>query len=110
MAKGFKDAAENQSPVYSTIIGSSHDELYAQEEPSAQEVYKAQEELRTQGRRGVKAQRINMAFTPSNLDYMRVMAGLKGISMTQLVNDIIAREREQNKEAYETAKRLSESL
>lgn len=110
MGKQFKEVAESQRPVYSTIMGSAQEGLYAQEVPDAQEVHAAQEALRTQGKRGVKAQRINMAFTPSNLDYMRVMAGLKGVSMTQFVNDIIAREREQNSEAYEAAKKLTESL
>ena len=66
MAKSFKDKAARPS-VYAAISGATQEEyeaLTAQEAPDAQEVHDRQEALATQGKRGVKAQRINMAFTP----------------------------------------------
>lgn len=101
MAKGFKEAAARSKPVYGTLIGSAQ---LAEQTPDVQEVHS------TQGRKGAKQQRINMAFSPENMDYMRVMAGLKGVSITRFVNDLIARDREKNSTAYGTVKNLSEHI
>ena len=112
MAKSFKDKAARPS-VYAAISGATQAEyeaLTAQEAPDAQEVHDRQEALATQGKRGAKAQRINMAFTPSNIDFIRIMAKLKGQTMTQYVNSIIDREREEAGEAYQKAKDLIDSL
>lgn len=105
--KKFKDTADAAQPVYSTIIGSVQEEQKTQVEQNAQE---AQEALRTQGRKGMKMPRINMAFSPSNIDFIRVMAAIKGQTMTQYVNSIIDREREEAGEAYQRAKDLIDSL
>ena len=102
-AKGFKDAA-NAQPVYGTIIGAAQEAQQAEEEQKALE---AQEALATRGRKGVKLPRINMAFTPSNLDFIRVMAAIRGQSMTQYVNAIIERERRENGDAYQKAKQIA---
>lgn len=47
-------------------------------------------ELRTQGRRGCKALRINMAFTPANHQFLKVMAKASGKTMTEFCNLVIA--------------------
>lgn len=112
MAKSFKDKAARPS-VYAAISGATQEEqaaLYAQQEPDVQEVHERQEALQTQGKRGAKAQRINMAFTPSNMDFIKVMAKLKGQTMTQYVNAILEQERERAGEAYQKAKDLIDSL
>ena len=101
MAKGFKEVAARSKPVYGTLMGSAQP---AEQTPDIQEVHS------TQGRKGAKQQRINMAFSSENLDYMRVMAGLKGVSITKLVNDLIAQDREKNSAAYGAAKDLSEQI
>ena len=98
MPKRFKEAAARSKPVYNTLIGSAQP---AEPTPGVQDVHT------TPGRRGENQQRINMAFSPENLDYMRTMAGLKGISVTRFVNDLIAQDREKNSAAYGEAKRLS---
>lgn len=116
MAKRFKDTAAAAQPVYSTIIGAAQEA--PQEEPmqepqvtyQPQEAKEAQEALRTQGRKGVKALRINMAFTPSNTDYIRVMAAIRGVTMTRFVNDVLARELERNGDAYRAAKTIVDSM
>lgn len=86
--KGFAEVAQAQ-PVYSMI--------------EQQELDEAREAMQTQGREGMKAMRINMAFTPSNIDFVRTMAAIRGVTMTQFVNDIIARERESMGEKYAAA-------
>ena len=101
MAKGFREAAARSKPVYGALIGSAQP---ATQTNDVQEVHS------TQGRKGARQQRINMAFSPENLDYMRVMAGLKGISVTQFVNDLIAQDREKNRAAYGMVKDLSEQI
>ena len=102
--KGFQEAATSQ-PVYNTIIGAAQDEQKTFEEQKALE---AQEALATRGMKGVKLPRINMAFTPSNLDFIRVMAAIRGQTMTQYVNAIVERERLENGDAYQKAKQLAE--
>ena len=43
----------------------------------------------TQGRKGRKLPRINMAFTPSNLEYLQLIGRIDGVSMTEYVNQLI---------------------
>lgn len=47
----------------------------------------------TQGKKGHKAPRINMAFSPDNHKWIKTRSKQLGISATELVNTIIARER-----------------
>ncbi|MDE7244361.1 MAG: hypothetical protein K2O18_10370 [Oscillospiraceae bacterium] len=101
MGKQFKDAAATAQPVYNTLIGS------AQDTQQEHEVYNTQDTPSTQGRKGAKLPRINMAFSPQNLEYLRIMSGIRGISITKYVNALIEQDREQNAETYEAAKRLT---
>lgn len=64
------------------------------------------ESLHTQGRTGHKLQRINFAFSDANYDYIKVMAGLSGETMTALVNRILDAERRENIQYYIMAKNL----
>lgn len=59
----------------------------AQDEPSAPHTQK------TQGRKGQKRQRINMAFDDDNIEYLRLMSRVEGISMTQYVNNLLDQDR-----------------
>lgn len=109
MAKNFKDMAEQTPPVYSKIIGAAE----AQKVQEVQEVSAEQKvfaDLRTQGQKGAKLDRINMAFTAENMDYIRTMSKLKGQTMTQFVNVLVAQEREKNGTAFDAAKKILESL
>ena len=47
----------------------------------------------TQGRKGHKAPRINMAFSPENHAWIKTRSKQLGITATELVNSIIERER-----------------
>lgn len=44
---------------------------------------------RTQGKRGQKPPRINMAFSPENLEHIKLMGRLHGVSATEYVNKLI---------------------
>lgn len=61
------------------------------------------ENLQTQGRKGCKATRINMAFTPSNHDFIKVMAKATGRTMTEFTNLVIAAYQREHPEILEQA-------
>lgn len=107
MAKSFKEKAARPS-VYAAISGTETEAAEVKEVIEVQEVQgdftERQESLRTQGKKGAKAQRFNMAFTPSNLDFIRIMSKINGQTMTQFVNEIIDREREAQSETYQQVK------
>ena len=92
MGKQFKEAVAAAQPVYAQIIG------------SVQQTQQGQP--RTQGRKGEKLPRINMAFSPENLEFLRIMAGISGQSMTRYLNTLIDRERSQNALAFEAARKI----
>ena len=106
MAAKKKDFTQETAPVYSTIIGNADPRLFEQEEPDERDVQEAQEALQTQGKRGYKLQRINMGFTPTNLDFIRTMARAKGMTQTQLVNHILDKYREATGDRYDKIKEL----
>lgn len=103
MPKGFKNAAAQAKPVYGTVIGSTQE---VQQEQEVQRSEAVPEAMQTQGRKGAKLPRINMAFTPQNLEYLRIMAGLRGQSVTRYVNTLVEQDMELNRAVYDTAKRL----
>ena len=104
MPKGFKNAAAQAKPVYGTVIGSTQE---VQQEQEVQRPEATREVSQTQGRKGAKLPRINMAFTPQNLEYLRIMAGLRGQSVTKYVNVLVEQDMELNQAAYDAAKRLA---
>jgi len=65
---------------------------------------------RTQGRKGCRAVRINMAFWTDNHDFIKTMARLSGKTMTEYTNLVIAKYREEHPEIYERAKALIADL
>ena len=66
--------------------------------------------LKTQGRKGCKAVRINTAYTPDNYEYIQTMARLRGQSLTAFVNGLIDKHREQNADLYEQIKAIKDKM
>jgi len=95
--KDFTQQAQQAAPVYDALINTT-------------EVQDTQDELRTQGRAGMKLPRINLAFSPTNYEFIKIMAALHGQNLTQYVNDLINAERERSSEAFNKAKELRDSL
>ena len=58
----------------------------------------------TQGRKGCKAVRINMAFPPEMHDFIRTMARVRGESITDFTNHVFAQYMKDNADLYERAK------
>ena len=77
---------------------------------SPQEAAERAANLKTQGRKGCKATRINMAFTPENHEFIKVMARLTGKTMTEFTNLVIERYRTEHPELYEQAKAIIDQL
>lgn len=48
---------------------------------------------KTQGRKGQKLPRINMAFTPENYEFLRCYPRRNDLSMTEYVNQLIEKDR-----------------
>lgn len=69
-----------------------------------------QNELRTGGRKGCKAPRINMAFAQDVYDYVRTMSNASGQTMTQFVDLILRKSMTDNAELYQQAKELTQSM
>ena len=85
----------------------------AEEEQQAQPARKAYTEAerqaylqagKTQGRPGIKAARINLAFYPDQYEYIKTMAAVRGQSITEFVNHIIGQSMEENAALYAQAK------
>ena len=70
---------------------------------SPQEAEERKEALQTQGRKGCKAIRINMAFTPSNHEFIKVMSKASGKTMTEFTNLVVAAYQREHPEIMEQA-------
>lgn len=77
---------------------------------SPQEAAERASNLKTQGRKGCKATRINMAFTPENHEFIKIMASITGQTMTEFTNLVIERYREEHPDIYAQAKAIKDSL
>lgn len=78
--------------------------------PSTDFVQAAREQSRTQGRKGCKAHRFNMAFTPKAYEFITILSRVRGESITAFVNHIIEQAADDNKELLEQAKAFRDSL
>lgn len=114
----------NTRSVYNQIADATA-EPDQQEEQQAQEVQRARKERKTyteqegqqfisagktQGRKGLKAVRINMAFSPEVYDYIKTLSRVRGESIQKFTEYIFARSMEDNREIYEKAKAFKESI
>ena len=107
---GKKDfSAVNTTPVYNQIA-----ESIAEEAPQAQYTQEELDALReagkTQGRKGAKAIRFNMAFSPAVYQYIQTMARVRGESVTQFTNYVFQQSMKDNADLYEKAKAITESF
>lgn len=64
----------------------------------------------TQGKKGMKKDRMNMGFTPENYEFLRVMAGIHKMTITKYTNHIIEEERKRNADLYIKARDLMNSI
>lgn len=78
--------------------------------PTADIVEQAREQGRTQGRKGCKAHRFNMAFSPKAYEFITCMARVRGETITSFVNHLIEKCMDDNAEIYQQALKFRDSL
>ena len=109
MAK--KDFSQvNTAPVFNAIAEATTAGRKPRRIPTEEEKAEALETLHTVGLKGVKAPRINMAFTQSNYDFIVTMAQVRGQSRTEFVNDVLKKYRTENADLYNKALEFRNSL
>lgn len=101
MAKDF--SSMNTNRVFNTINQATTNRGQ-QAEAGPEEKAERAADLKTQGRKGCKAVRINMAFSPENHEFIRIMAKATGRSMTEFTNLIISAYQREHPEIMEQAK------
>lgn len=109
MAKDFTQI-NTGSNYFETELKKSAGRKNNQPEASEAEKLERAESLKTQGRKGCKAIRINMAFTPSNYKYIQTMSKIHGMSMTEYVNFMIKRYMKDHDQDYKTIQELVSKL
>lgn len=102
--RGFVDV--DTAPVYDTLNEAPKKQYRQRKTLQGDEAQQALENLRTQGQKGLKSPRINLAFRPSVYDFVHVMSAIRGQAMTEYINEVLAAEMERNRAAYEQAKAL----
>lgn len=63
---------------------------------------------KTQGRAGCKTDRINLAFTVENYEFIKRFCRLRGLNMTEFVNHIIEDYRKQHIKEFEEFEKFIE--
>lgn len=79
-----------------------------QGEAGEAEKAKRRSEMRTQGRKGCKAARISMAFTPENHYFLTIMAKYTGKTVTDFTNKLIKNYQKEHPELMEIVKPMME--
>ena len=78
--------------------------------PTEEIIEQAREQGKTQGRKGCKAHRFNMAFSPAAYDFITTMARVRGETITSFDNHLIEKCAEDNAEVYQQALKFRDSL
>ena len=102
IAKKIKEANKLNNEIYkllsmelgsdTTRANNAHQNKKKRQTYSKKKTLEAQENMQTQGKKGIKLPRINLALTPSNYDYVKTMASMNGVSVTKFINNLIKNE------------------
>ena len=108
-----KKSFKTNNPALSFISAAADNE--EQQAQEVREEHNAQDALfhagdpvskSTQGKKGQKLPRINMAFSPENMAHIQLMGRIVGCSATEYVNRLIAADREKHGDVVEQALKL----
>lgn len=105
-----KDFSKIGSGMVYSSIEQGISERGQQGTASKEEAAERAASLQTQGRKGCKALRINMAFTPGNHEYIKTMAKMTGKTMTEYTNLVIERYRTQYDDKYAKLKEIIDQI
>jgi hypothetical protein len=108
----------NTNPVYQTIadaVGETEAagtkrKYKSRKTYTEKEAAEALENLQTAGKKGVKLPRINLAFTPANYEFIKIMAQVRGQNLTEFVNYMLREARENHADVYNRAIEFRNSL
>ena len=78
----------------------------AQDTQEVHDTQEVQEVRRTQGKKGQKLPRINMAFQTANLEYLQLISRIDGKSITEYVNNLVEQDRQRNAARLEEARSI----
>ncbi len=114
-AQQLKEAQEVQEEQNTQETQQTQDKQEKQRKPRKRYTQEEAQAILEEGRNGrglggVKAPRINMAFTAKNYDFIVTLARMRGETATGFLNHLIDLAREDYKEQYEMAKKLKESF
>lgn len=105
MAK--KDFKNSPAMSFITDPGNKTDEYNEHNTYEVHEEREVESSNKTQGRKGQKLPRLNMAFYNNNLEYVQKIAGVKGMSATAYINKLIDEDRKKNEDVYEKIKNIN---
>lgn len=94
-----------QSTLQTAISHRGQQSIVTKEEAEARAA-----EMKTQGRTGCKASRINMAFTPDNMAFIQAGASLYQTTMTKFCNRVLAQYSKEHPEIMEKGNAFREEL
>ena len=111
MPRMKKDFSEFQTEnVYSDVEKATTRKKGQQGTANKAEQEARAEALQTSGRKGCKAVRINMAFTPSNHEFIKVMSRASGRTLTEFTNLVIAAYQREHPEIMEKARAFLDEI
>lgn len=105
-----KDFTQATPSIYAGIATSTADTEKTRRTYTAAEAEEYTAQMKTAGRKGLKAQRINMAFAPDVHDYIKTISRAQGMTITEVVNKILAQHMEAHQDTYKAAKEFIEKL
>ena len=100
--KNFETIGNNVGSFVQNAAGTKR----AQPEASPAEKKARAASGKTQGKKGCKQVRINLAFTTDNHEFIAIMSKITGRTMTGFLNYVIEEYRKEHSEVFEQAKAL----
>ena len=66
--------------------------------------------MQTAGRKGLKLQRLTIAFTPEKYEYLRLMSAMTGMTYSEFINEVLEAHKGQHEDAYVEALKLKNKI
>lgn len=104
--EGLKQAIEDAEMIATELSQTPGQQATA----SRVEQKKRKSAMRTQGRKGCKMTRLNLAMTPENHEFIKVLSKVTGTTMAKVVNGLIATYRKEHPELLSKANALLDDI
>lgn len=100
----------NNTRMISGAIETGTTKRGQQSTASAEEQAQRQKTMKTQGRKGCKSMRFNMAWTPDNYEFINLVSSATGSTMTGVVNKIVEKYRLEHEDALDAVEKSRKAL